>query len=724
MAKRQVPIKESALNIDLGQMAHALGRELAMAFRKLSIYGPEHPQVLKGIEKPFFAFGSIFRFRSSVSINLHKGNLHFLNIRFEEETFNDQIVQVMQSANARAILFHRDMTIADFSFFMQSATDRRLHNRPNFSLGTGLEEQGVTSISVNSDRAFALFASRRQYRGNVGTSLTVRRLALDQIGEDLHVIAGLPEANEETLADLGIDFDPAIVEYLLPEKVATFSPEDFRACLQSLTEATESNTGNVENPSFLLDSLRTLATLHPEKDKILKGQSDVAKAGGASAFRLEVNEKIESLMEGFFSEGARGVTSGDFSNAFARLLATGQLSGAKQTVVRLVDLMKAADSDKRQKALDLLGVAVEHLDPVSNRSLIGAGVERVIEILNERQETFEFSELIWMLFSICRRGNHYELMARLTEAMATRRTTGEETVVYESMTVRKAFDNISREDTIEHLVDELVKAGSDKSVFLKRILVAIGSEEVARALLRIISHPVRSVRLMTLKILSEMGQSSLKIFSEALHNDTTFQRDPGRKELPDDKWWVVRNSIFVLGSLKNHRAVSALAVHISDPDIRVRREIVRSLEKIGGESAVDCLTLLTDDPVVEIRQAAIIAISLVGVAENAPLLISIAQENPDDVTIAIAALGQLGGDEAAAFLGALLNDSEKLDEVADGKVAKDDLRVAIIRALGQLGDQAAIEKIKEFQENQSATSRIFLKHSALNEAISETLSKH
>ena len=76
-----------------------------------------------------------------------------------------------------------------------------------------------------------------------------------------------------------------------------------------------------------------------------------------------------------------------------------------------------------------------------------------------------------------------------------------------------------------------------------------------------------------------------------------FARDPQRHELPDDKWYVVRNSIFVLGSLRDPGGVAALRARIDDHDIRVRREIVSALEKIGGDEALDCLTLMADDPI-------------------------------------------------------------------------------------------------------------------------------
>ena len=43
MTNLSKPINESILKTNLSEMAHSLVRELAMACKKVSIYGPGHP---------------------------------------------------------------------------------------------------------------------------------------------------------------------------------------------------------------------------------------------------------------------------------------------------------------------------------------------------------------------------------------------------------------------------------------------------------------------------------------------------------------------------------------------------------------------------------------------------------------------------------------------------------------------------------------------------------
>jgi hypothetical protein len=203
-----------------------------------------------------------------------------------------------------------------------------------------------------------------------------------------------------------------------------------------------------------------------------------------------------------------------------------------------------------------------------------------------------------------------------------------------------------------------------------------------------------------------------------------FEREPEHLELPDEKWYVVRNSIFVLGSIRDQQGVAPLRSRITDPDIRVRREIVTSLERIAGEEAIDCLTLMAEDPMREVRQGAIIAIGLIGGSESAPILIDIAKRSPLDSVKAVTALGKAGGEDARKFLGDLLADPEMLARLADGRLPKDELRVAVVRALGQIGDDEAIARVREFKDSQSAASKILFKNSSVNKAVSEVLARH
>lgn len=738
MNRSTAPITEASLNLDLNEQVHSFARELAMACRKMSIYGPGHPLAHKAVEKPFFLLSTILKHKQFLNLNVQNGLLYLLNIRLKDSVFNGQILQILQTLDVNAVIFLRGIDVSQFSCFVESAVTRELAHESSAGLAAHLKGKNITTVEINTERAFDMFEQGKQYRGDVTGDYSLRRFVLNQMGNDLAALAMMVDAPDEVLLKLGIDFDSDIIQYLLPEKIASLPAEKIRTQLMELAgrlNSAEKSTSETDKMSSVYMSLFKLVECHPNREEILSDlESNAGPARRASdvpnpksqtgQIKIQSQEQIETLIEKIFASGNRNFEVAEFCDSFGRLLKTGQQPKAQRVMWDLLKFMSAADPEYREKALNLSGAIVENISPEVGLGVITASVNAVQAALKEKIETYEYSEFIWKLFQACHRGDLYELMARLTQGMAERRKINENVTVYDSMAVKKAFENISRPDVIQQLITELVGSHAERSAFLKDSLINIGTEEVAFGLARIISHPSRTVRQLTLKILAELGKSSLKVFTRVLNEDKMFEREVDRRELPDERWYVVRNSIFVLGSIHDEQGVSALRIRMSDTDFRVRREIVRALEKIGGEDAIDCLTVMAEDNIKEIREAAIIAIGLLGDSKHTPLMIDLAKRMPGESARSVTALGKLGGPEAKAFLGELLIDNGKLAELTDGKVSRDDLRVAVVKALAEIGDDEAIQRIRQFHEAQSGASKLLFKNSQVNRVVSEVLSRH
>jgi HEAT repeat protein len=708
MSHATAPIKESTLSTDLSEHAHAFVRDLALACRKMSIYSSGHPQAVRAVEKPFFELNGIFHFKLAASLNVARGQLFALNILLRDTVFNAQILQHLQAVDTNAVLFHREMTLDEFSTFVEMVTRRSGSYDPSFVLGQALEKRGISSIQVNSEQAYDLFENRKQYRGDVHGDFSVRRMLLDQLGSELLLLAEIQHAQPSSLLKRGIDFSPSLVDYVLPERLAAIPAADIRQKLADLArqinQQAADSTLKEETTSKYVRLFRLVA-LHPEHASIVDGLDAEARAGlpqaaegdsrksATGAIKIKHTERIDDLMTELLRSGGSCCHSEEFCESFARLLKTGQGTKATEVVEQLLGHLSSSDTGLRQKALSLADAVMGKINMLTDREVLASAVRGVVDRLENHEETYEYSEVIWRLFAVAHTADEFELMARLTAAMVARRSVVDNVTVYDSMAVKKAFENISQPETIQRFIQQIMRANHQQANYIKEILVAIGSESVALALAKIISHPVRPVRQLTLKILAEMGKAALRVYSDIVQNDAMFQRETGRHELPDEKWYVIRNSIFVLGSLEDQDAVPALRSRISDTDIQVRREIIASLEKIGGEDAVDCLTLMADDAVPEIRGAAIIAISIIGGPEHAPLMIDIAKRCPAESAKAMVALGKLGGPEARAYLCRTLDDPKALADLSGGHVSRADLRVALIKARGAIGAGGSIAQI-------------------------------
>jgi hypothetical protein len=270
MNKTVPPITESTLRTDLNDLASSLVREMAMATRKLSIYGHEHPMAVKAVARPFVFMSQIFRFRSIINVNLHRGFLYLYNIRLKDDVFTGEIIQLMQTQDIHSFLLRSEITSEEFTTLMDRLVRRLPPSHKDYDMAAFVQNHGLKDVEVNTEPAVALFEERKQYRGDVAGDFSIKRIALDMIGEDLGLLAGLSEASEEQLFERLIDFRPSIVSYVIPEKVVKTPAERIRKQLNSwaakITSGNDTDSGKLGH--FM--SIMKLIEDHPDRERIVR----------------------------------------------------------------------------------------------------------------------------------------------------------------------------------------------------------------------------------------------------------------------------------------------------------------------------------------------------------------------------------------------------------------------------------------------------------------------
>jgi hypothetical protein len=73
------------------------------------------------------------------------------------------------------------------------------------------------------------------------------------------------------------------------------------------------------------------------------------------------------------------------------------------------------------------------------------------------------------------------------------------------------------------------------------------------------------------------------------------------KGLNDSRWYVVRNIIYVFRNIGDRRAIEYLIKKLRHDDIRVRKEIIKSLGELGSSEIIQYVKGYTDDPDPSIR---------------------------------------------------------------------------------------------------------------------------
>jgi HEAT repeat protein len=167
--------------------------------------------------------------------------------------------------------------------------------------------------------------------------------------------------------------------------------------------------------------------------------------------------------------------------------------------------------------------------------------------------------------------------------------------------------------------------------------------------------------------------------------------------LKDQRWFVVRNMVAILGELRLPDTVISLQKPLYHADQRVRKEAVRALMKIGGEPAENMLIALLDDPDEGIVRHAILSLGLMHSRQAVPFLLKLLEKR--DLLLKtlqvkkelLVALGRIGDRRGTPPLLKMLGGRRW---PIFGK--RLELKVEVASALGALGDEAALAPLAAF----------------------------
>lgn len=178
----------------------------------------------------------------------------------------------------------------------------------------------------------------------------------------------------------------------------------------------------------------------------------------------------------------------------------------------------------------------------------------------------------------------------------------------------------------EIMNDPLV--GEDGKKYLNMIFQYMGTEEILSSLAEILEGGIE-IELRTfeefvgfldrnaisplIKLLGELKTiRARKSIIEALIILGKKDITAVSKGLEDNRWFVVRNIIYVLRKIADKGAIEYLLKNVRHSDIRVRKEVIKALGELGGHSVIQTLREALDDADMHVRISAAKALGNVG----------------------------------------------------------------------------------------------------------------
>ncbi len=172
--------------------------------------------------------------------------------------------------------------------------------------------------------------------------------------------------------------------------------------------------------------------------------------------------------------------------------------------------------------------------------------------------------------------------------------------------------------------------------------------------------------------------------------------------LGDNRWYVVRNAIDLLGEMRAIEAENALLEVVSHREERVRRSVATALSRFGTPRSIQAVEKMMSDPVPEVRVHAVQGLGGVKSPRAVGVLSKVLDGETDQEVQAVilAALGRQATDEAIA----------RLTKVAepDGRLFKRKptaLRVSAVQALAEANTPSALAALKRFAEDKDRDVR-------------------
>jgi HEAT repeat protein len=253
--------------------------------------------------------------------------------------------------------------------------------------------------------------------------------------------------------------------------------------------------------------------------------------------------------------------------------------------------------------------------------------------------------------------------------------------------VMLAIHRVSARPVIEELVQRLGKVRSEEErTGLRSTLLHIGADTVTPLVRELVAATDVSARRAYRDALVALDHVGVPLLEDMVG---------------DERWFVVRNMVGILGEIRSADAVEHFRRTIEHSDARVRRETVLALSKVGGEDAVPLLARGLNDPESALRGAAALGLGLTKLSVAVgPLLNRLPQESDPEVEVEIVrALGRVGDPRAVPVLAERASGGGFFSRVPAS------IRVEATRALGEIGGDAARAVLQRLLRERNAEVR-------------------
>ena len=329
------------------------------------------------------------------------------------------------------------------------------------------------------------------------------------------------------------------------------------------------------------------------------------------------------------------------------------------------------------------------LNPAQAQAL---DLEKLLKQLEQEKDDQRFRNGLQELIPLLRLNLSAENRELVLRAMMLlcRNATGQKLSEVRRAHALNALGQLATDELTDYLVAVLLDRESNETTRknLTSVLVFLSDKIVRRLMVLLAEETAAPNRKILADVLVRTGNAAVPVLQEHLF---------------DDRWYVVRNAVTILGEIRSQDSLPHLTPLLEHRDIRVRRETIRALTKIGGQRAVNILLQAAESDDQELRRQALLSLGAIRAASAIPTLLKLIEQpelNRRAVDIkkdAIRALGEIRSSDAVTPLLKILARHSLLR-----RALNDELREAAVIALGEIGDESARPELEKAANDRSS----------------------
>lgn len=733
---------------DLRTAIENMVKQLKVAIKTVGMYSLNHPSARKAIEQSYQILKLALTDKEDITISVDEGVLiaEGLPLDRKNEAFN-QFVADLTERKIEGITFKSDLALKEFQAFIELLLEKSDTQKHKDNVGYTLSAKGVTNISLNELKYRKVSEGLEKLEDTAISKYLLDKAAsigekegdlIKEVNENPSRIAALisqatsgmnptPGVNPATarventaemigrmgtqmlskgtgdwrrlkknLVEVLLNLDPQLKSDLMNAKIKGGGKTEAIAkevLDQAVVETVATKYSQRDLSSMeLAEVFQNLIPDEKRRKELLPLLKEKLSEEGVSGSKLkQINENVLqgeiSLEERFKNSMQNPVTSSmevkSEKSLIFKLLDQGKVSEAQKMVDKLfADLDSPNEEVRKEVAENCFSV----IDLASKTEGLKGTDKKVCELMIqqiEKEEQIEvYTSLVENFTMLIQNGSaeEYDLdVGKVLKMLHSHASDASGQNNEKREIAEKARDALITPEMVEQLMSDLRGDDENKQEKATNDLMSIADIIIDPLIINLTEEEDRKVRARLLKIIESVGVGAIEVLKSYLN---------------DDRWYVVRNLVRMLGTVGDESVVETMLPFLSHENSRVRKEAILSLLKIGSDKSFDSLILTLNDQDSAVQTMAINALTEIGQKRAAPILDNFLKKGASIGQIpkkrAIEALGKIGGEDTAATLAALI---EKKGLFAKGE--SEDVRELVVEALRKIGSAGGLNALKK-----------------------------